>query len=183
MNIRRATLIMIAGVMAASCSEKPAPDRAKELDPSETPREPARESDSDGAGGKHEPPPSESQIARECVALLRSTKVIPAQGAPTDCPGCPVRGTEVLTVRQIKTDAVSCSGDTCNAVVTIRAVFNPGSGETIAGGLTAWIPPEQRSTYLSGQIPSEEQVYRVQVTYRYRDGAWRAVEFDRAPAE
>ena len=89
----------------------------------------------------------------------------------------------MLTVHQIKTDAVSCAGNTCNAVVTIRASFNPGSGERIAGGLTAWIPPEQRSAYLSGQIPSNEQVYRVQITYKHRGDAWQAVEFDRAPAE
>ena len=89
----------------------------------------------------------------------------------------------MLTVRQMKTDAVSCFGDTCNAVVTIRAVYNPGSGETIVGGLAAWILPEQRSAYLSGQIPSDEQVYRVQVTYRHRGDQWQAVEFDRAPVE
>jgi hypothetical protein len=89
----------------------------------------------------------------------------------------------VLTLRNMKTDAVSCSGDTCTVVVTIRAVFNPGSGETLAGGLTAWIPPEQRSAYLSGHTPSGEQAYRVQITYKRRGEAWRAVEFDRAPVE
>ena len=89
----------------------------------------------------------------------------------------------MLAFRQMKTDAVSCSGDTCNVVVTIRAVFNPGSGETLAGGLTAWIPPEQRSAYLSGRTPSGEQAYRVKITYKRRSKAWRAVEFDRAPVE
>lgn len=89
----------------------------------------------------------------------------------------------MLSFRHIKTDAVSCSGDTCTVVVTIRAVFNPGSGETLAGGLTGWIPPEQRSAYLSGHTPSGEQTYRVQITYKRRGGAWRAVEFDRAPVE
>jgi hypothetical protein len=65
-------------------------------------------------------------------------------------------------------------------LVTIRAVFNPGAGETIAGGLTAWIPLEQRSAYLSGHPPSGEQAYHVQITYKLRGTAWRAVEFDRA---
>ena len=83
----------------------------------------------------------------------------------------------------MKTDAVSCSGDTCTVVVTIFSVFNPGSGATIAGGLTAWIPSEQRSAYLSGQTPSGEQAYRVQITYKRRGEEWRAVEFDRAPAK
>ena len=184
MNIRSVGLIFVAGIITAACSEKSAADRENDANTSEMPREPARVAEVENAEAKAElPRPSEGQIARECLALLRATKVIPAEGARADCPGCPVGGTEVLTLRQMKTDAVSCSGDTCNAVVTIRAVFNPGSGETIAGGLTAWIPPEQRSAYLSGQIPSDEQVYRVHITYKHRGDAWEAVEFDRAPVE
>jgi hypothetical protein len=89
----------------------------------------------------------------------------------------------VLAFRGMKRDSVSCSGDTCTVVVTIRAMFNPGAGKTIAGGLTAWIPPEQRSAYLSGHTPSGEQAYIVQITYKRRSQAWRAVEFDRASAE
>ena len=89
----------------------------------------------------------------------------------------------MFAFRHMKTDAVSCSGDTCTVVVTIFSVFNPGSGETVAGGLTAWIPPEQRSAYLSGRTPSGEQAYRVQITYKRRAEGWRAVEFDRAPVE
>ena len=184
MNIRRAALIFVVGIITASCSEKSVPDGQNNTNTSEAPREPVRAPGGQTAEATADlPPPSASQIERECLALLRSTKVIPAQGARTDCPGCPVGGTEVLTVRQMKTDAVSCSGDTCNAVVTIRAVFNPGAGESIAGGLTAWIPPEQRSAYLSGQIPTNEQVYRVHITYKHRGDAWQAVEFDRAPVE
>lgn len=184
MNLRRAALIFVAGIITASCSEKSAPDREQNANTSEAPRKPVRAPGGQTAEAKADlPPPSPSQIERECLALLRSTKVIPAQEARTDCPGCPVGGTEVLTVRRMKTDAVSCSGDTCNAVVTILALFNPGSGETIAGGLTAWIAPEQRSAYLSGQIPSEEQVYRLHITYKHRGDAWQAVEFDRAPVE
>jgi hypothetical protein len=56
-------------------------------------------------------------------------------------------------------------------------------GERIAGGLTAWISPEQRSAYLNGRAPSDEQSYRIQIIDRLRDKTWRAVEFDRAPAE
>ena len=87
-----------------------------------------------------------------------------------------------MAFRHMKTDSVSCSGDTCTVLVTIRAVFKPGAGETIAGGLTAWIPQEQRSAYLRGETPLGEQVYRVQITYKRRGEGWRAVEFDRAPA-
>ena len=87
----------------------------------------------------------------------------------------------MLSFHQMKTDGVSCSGDTCTVVVTIRAVFNAGSGEAMAGGLTAWIPPEQRSAYLSGQTPPGDQTYRVRITYKRRGDAWRAVEFERPP--
>jgi hypothetical protein len=175
MDIRRAALIVVAGLIIASCSERSAPDPVTDSAASETPRESARESERQ--------PPSEGKIGKDCVAFVRSTKVIPAQPPGTECPGCPVGGTEVLTFRDVKTEAVSCSGDTCNVVVTIRAVFNSGSGETIAGGLTAWIPPEQRSAYLSGRTPSADQLYRVQITYKRRGDAWRAVEFDRAKLE
>ena len=179
MNIRRAALIFVAGIITASCSEKSAPDRGKDANTSEAPRELVRESEVETGGDELQP--DEDKIGEDCVAFVRSTKVVLARAASTDCPGCPAEGTDLLSFRHMKMDAVSCSGDTCTAVVTIRAVFNPGSGETIAGGLTAWIPPEQRSAYLSGQTPSGEQAYRIQITYKRRAEGWRAVEFDRAP--
>ena len=171
MDIRRVALICMAGIITASCSEKSAPDRDNDS---------ARKSEPERTKGEEELQPREDEIGEDCVAFVRSTKVVPAQATSTDCPGCSIAGIEVLAFRQMKTEAVSCSGDTCNVVVTIRAVFNPGSGETLAGGLTAWIPPEQRSAYLSGRTPSGEQAYRVQITYKRRGKAWRAVEFDRA---
>lgn len=179
MKIRRAALIFVAGIITASCSEKSAPDREKDVNTSEAPRELARESEAE----TDELQPGEDMIGEDCVAFVRSTKVVPAGVASTDCPGCPARGTDALSFRHMKTDAVSCSGDTCTVVVTIFSVFNPGSGATMTGGLTAWVPPEQRSAYLSGQTPSGEQAYRVQITYKRRGAAWRAVEFDRAPVE
>ena len=179
MNIRRAALIFVAGIITASCSEKSAPDREKDVNASEAVREPG----SDKAEREGELQPDEDQIAEDCVAFVRSTKVVPAGAASSDCPGCPARGTDVLSFRHMKTDAVSCSGDTCTVVVTIFSGFNPGSGATITGGLTAWISPEQRSAYLSGQTPSGEQAFRVQITYKRRGAAWQAVEFDRAPVE
>ena len=162
MDIRRVALIFMAGIITASCSEKSASDRDNES---------ARKSEPERTKGEGELQPREDEIAEDCVAFVRSTKVVPAQAASTDCPGCPAGGAEVLAFRHMKTDAVSCSGDTCNVVVTIRAVFNPSSGETLAGGLTAWIPPEQRRAYLSGRTLSDEQAYRVQITYKRRGAA------------
>ena len=177
LNIRRAALIFVAGIITASCSEKSAQDREKNAD--EVTREPARQSEVERAEGKEELQPPEDKIGEDCLAFVRSTKVVPARAASTDCPGCPVRGTDALSFRHVKTDSVSCSGDTCTVLVTIFSVFNPGSGQTIAGGLTAWIPQEQRTAYLNGQTPSGEQAYRVKITYKRRGPGWRAVEFDR----
>ena len=175
MDIRGAALILVAGIITVSCSEKSAPDREKRSNTSET----TREAGPEVAKGEDERQPGEDEIAEDCVAFVRSTKVVPARAPSADCPGCPAAGAEVLAFRQMKTDRISCSGDTCTVLVTIRVSFNPGAGERFAGGLTAWIPPEQRSAYLSGHTPSGEETYRVQITYRRRGDAWRAVEFDR----
>lgn len=175
MDIRHATLILVAGIITASCSEKSAPDREKRSNTSETTREVAKRED--------ERQPGEDEIAEDCVAFVRSTKIVPAQAPSADCPGCPAAGAEVLAFRQMKINRISCSGDSCTVSVTIHVSFNPGAGERIAGGLTAWISPEQRSAYLSGHTPSGEEAYRVQITYKRRSEGWRAVEFDRAPAE
>jgi hypothetical protein len=168
-DICRAALIFIAGIIIASCSEKSAPDREKHSKMSET------ETD--------ELQPDEDQIEEDCAAFVRATKVGPTRAAAADCPGCPAEGTPVLAFRGLKMDAISCSGDTCIVMVTIRAVYVPSSGEKFSGGLTAWLPPEQRNAYLNGQTPSGEQAYRVKITYKRRDAEWRAVEFDRAPVE
>src|ERR1043166_4287901 len=168
MNIRRIALIIVAGIITASC-EKSAPDREKDSNMSEASPGMVREPGSGKA--EDELQPDKDQIAGDCVAFVRSTKIVPAGAVSTDCPGCPAGGTDVFSFRHMKTDAVSCSGDTCTVVVTIYSVFNPGSGETMTGGLTAWIPPEQRTAYLSGQTPSGEQAYRVQITYKRRGAA------------
>ena len=181
MNVRRAAVILTIAIIAASCSEKPAAVPPADTNASDAPREATGAPAADTTKGEAAlRPPTASKIGKDCVTLVRGTKVV---RAAADCPGCPAGGSEALTFRQVKTDAVSCSGDTCNVVVTICAVFNPGSGETLAGGLTAWIPAEQRSVYLNGQTPPDEQEYRVRITYKHRGGVWRAVEFDRAAAE
>ena len=182
MNFRCVVLLFVAA-MIASCSEKSAPDRHNDGNTSQAHNETVRESKTEDEEREGELQPPEDKIGEDCVAFVRSTKVIPAQAARRDCPGCPAGGTDVLSFRQMKTDSVSCSGDTCTIVVAVRAVFNPGAGETIAGGMTAWIPPEQRTAYLRGQTPAGEQLYRIQITYKRGAAGWKAIEFDRAPAE
>ena len=174
----RLALLTLIGLGLASCSEKSAQDGNTEATATPQAVAPAPV----GKTGGSEAQPRERKIAEDCVTLLRSTRVVSTETANPDCPGCPTGGTEVLTLQQMTTDNVSCSGDTCTVVVTMRAVFNPGAGEKMAGGLTAWIPPEQRHAWLRGDTPAGEQTYRVQITYRFRDETWTAVEFDRAPA-
>src|SRR5437868_5378999 len=166
-----------------SCSEKRESGREKDANTAEPHREMAGGSGIRTSEDEDESQPGKDDIEEDCAAFVSSTKVVPARAAATDCPGCSVEGTAVLSFRGLKMDAVSCSGETCTVVVTIRAVFNPGSGEKFAGGLTAWIPPEQRTAYLSGHTPSGDQTYRVRMTYKRRDGAWRPIEFDRASVE
>jgi hypothetical protein len=179
MKIRRALLIVVAGIIPASCSEKSAPAREKHSNTSEA----TRAFGSEVARAEEELQPREDEIGEDCVAFVRSTKVVPAQVPNAGCPGCPAGGAEALAFRRVKTDRISCSADTCTVLVTISVSFNPGIGERISGGLTAWIPPEQRSEYLKGRTPSGEQAYRVQITYKRRGNAWRAIEFDRPPVE
>ena len=126
-----------------------------------------------------EPRPPGNKIANDCLAFLRATKVVPAQTKSDDCPECPTGSTEVLKFQGMNTDRVFCSTIMCHVEVTIRAFFNPGSGE-MTGGLTGWIPPEQRTEYLAGNTPPGEQVYRVKIIYKRVGDGWRAVEFDRA---
>jgi hypothetical protein len=173
--------MFVAGIITASCFEEAAPDRQKDVQ--EAPREQVRESPRAAAPADAPQPPGEGKIGRDVVAFVRGTRIVPAAGVRTDCPGCPAGGTEVLTMRQLKTDAVSCSGDTCTVLVTIRAEFNSASGERMAGGLTGWIPPEQQSAYLSGHTPPGEQVYRVEIIYKHGGNGWQAIEFDRVPVE
>jgi hypothetical protein len=179
MKLRRTAFVVVAAMISASCSEKSAADREKHSSNPEATRSPG----SEVAEIDDERQPREDEIGEDCVAFVRSTKVVPAQAPNADCPGCPAGGTEMLAFRQMKMDRISCSGDTCTVLVTIVVSFKPGAGERIAGGLTAWISPEQRSEYLSGRPPSGEQAYRVKITYKRRGAGWRAAEFDRADRE
>jgi hypothetical protein len=174
MHIRCVALILVGGIITISCPEKSAIEKHSKVE---------RESELAVAKEDDESQPHAEEIEEHCVAFVRSTRVVSAQAPTADCPGCPPSGAEVLAFRQMKTGRISCLGDTCTVLVTIRVSFNPGAGERMAGGLTAWISPEQRSAYLSGQTPSGEQAYRVQITYKRRGEEWRAIEFDRASGE
>ena len=180
-NTARAVLMLAAGCVAVSCSPKSEINRtAKSEVEATTPNRPGAVVQSEG---ESEDQPDEDQIAEDCVAFVRGTKAVPAQAGNGDCPGCSAAGTEVLRFQQMETERVACSRATCEIVVTIRAFFNPGSGERVAGGLTGWIPPEQRSEYLRGNTPAGEQAYRVKIIYRRTGAAWRAVEFDKADSK
>jgi hypothetical protein len=156
-NRPRFVIAIVLGALMLSCSEKS--EREEEIE-------------------KQRPP--EDKIADDCVAFLRATRATAGQGAGNDCPTCPPEGMEVLSFRQMKIDRLSCASDACEVAVTISAVFNPGRGETIGGGLTAWITPEQRAEYLRGDPPKGDQNYRVKVTYKRTGDSWRAIEFDKA---
>jgi hypothetical protein len=186
MKLCRAALIFLAGMITASCSEKsgvdpnqnsPAPETKPTL---EVPALNDRSSEPE-AKGEEELQPAEDEIGEDCVAFLRSTKTVPVPGATADCPQCAAttEATEVLKFGDIRVDRVARSESTCEVHVTIHATFNPSPHESIAGGLTAWISPEQRAKYLQGEIPPGQQTYKVKVIYRRTGKHWRAVEFDR----
>lgn len=188
LNCRTAVAFLFA-VVAVSCSEKHSPDTASgpladslqsDVTGTSSPNAGLTEQTSQTQGEEEdERQPREDEIAEDCVDFVRATKVIPAAARAADCPECPAEGTEALQFRSMQTDRVACDADRCQVEVTIHAVFNPGSGENIGGGLTAWIPTEQRTEFLAGRVPSGEQVYRVKIIYRRAQGSWRAIEFDR----
>jgi len=125
-------------------------------------------------------PPAE-QVTEDCVAFVRSTTASPSNPESTNnCPDCPGAGPtkEVLRFQSLQIDEVTSIGPTCEVGVTLHVTFNPATGgEMIRGGLTGWIPPEQKREFLGGRAPSGLQTYKVKITYT-RDGReWRAVEF------
>lgn len=199
MNICRFVVIFAVGLITASCSDKPGGDQNKDLraeasepdakvasakaqDREATGRPSSRESqkDSTDAEGETELQPHEDEIAEDCVDFVRATKAAPAANASDDCPGCSSEATEVLRIQQVKTNRISCAPAACEVVVTIGAFFNPGAGESIGGGLTGWISPEQTTEYLAGHPPAGEQIYHLRIIYKRLGAEWRAIEFDRA---
>jgi hypothetical protein len=176
LSARCAVILLAAGFVTGSCSEKAAPAKSQPEARNEEARKDQAEKE------ETEEQPGDEEIVEDCVAFLRATKIFPKASA-ADCPGCSAEGTEVLAFRRMQMDRISCSADTCEAAVTLRAVFNPAPGGTITGGLAAWISQEQRFEYLNGRPPEGEQVYRVKITYRRTGEAWRAIEFDKADSQ
>jgi len=168
MSIRHVAVIVVAGMLMA-CTEKSKPDRSTkaEVDKEET------ESDLQ---------PREDEIAEDCVAFVRATRVVPAQSPTADCVNCAAvaEATEILAFQEFRADKVSCSGDTCEVAVMIRATFNAAPAGAIGGGLSAWLSPEQRTGYLQGSPPAGQQTFSVKVIYKRSGKKWRAVEFDKA---
>jgi hypothetical protein len=166
MNARCVAVLFAACLITASCSDKPAPvTREAEAEQKEK-----------------EEQPGEDEIAQDCVAFVRATKILP-QPAGGDCPGCSREGAEVLAFREIRIERSSCSEKSCDVTVAMRAAFNPAPAGTISGGLTAWIPQEQRLEYLNGHPPQGDQLYRVKITYKRSAAGWRAIEFDKADSQ
>jgi hypothetical protein len=153
--------------------------RSKPADSAEARVDPHEEAE------KHEARPDEQEIGEDCVAFVRSTTIAPTTAGGGPCPTCPKGGppTEVLRFNGIHIERISSAGATCVVDATLRATFNPSAGGTIAGGLAAWISPEQRAQYARGETPPGEQAYRVKITYRRGAKGWRPVEFDRGKSD
>jgi hypothetical protein len=175
-KILQVTLISLALLAAASCSRKSDSDRKDRSDKtsehqSEVANSPERE--------ETETQPSEDDIMDDCHAFAWLTKAMPAKTKSADCPQCPsgAEGTEVLNFQGAKVDRVSCAGGTCEVAVSLHASFNPSKGGTITGGLTGWIPLEQREQYSRGETPPGEHVYHLNITYRHEGDHWQLVDF------
>ena len=175
MKILQVTFISLT-LLAAACSRTSDSDRKDKSDKtseheSGVANSPERE--------EKESQPSEDDIVEDCLAFVWLTKAMPAKTTSADCPQCPssAEGTEVLKFQGAKVDRVSCVGGTCEVAASIHASFNPSKGGTITGGLTGWIPLEQREQYSRGQTPPGEQVYHLNITYRQEGERWRLVDF------
>jgi hypothetical protein len=183
-KILQVTLISLA-LLAAACSRKSDSARkdrsekaTEQIDRDEAPK---RESEVANSPEREEnkSQPSEDDIVEDCVAFASLTKAMPARTASADCPQCPssAEGPQVLKFQEAKIDRVSCADGTCEVAVSIRASFNPSNGGTITGGLTGWIPQEQREQYSRGQTPPGEQVYHLNITYGREGESWRLADF------
>ena len=130
---------------------------------------------------ENESRPADDEIAQDCVAFLRATKLVPPADSPSECPGCASASTavEAVTFQGFNLNHIACSESTCEVRVAIIGAFNPGTG-TVVDGLAGWISPEQRAAYLRGAAPSGSQSFAIKITYKRADAAWRAVEFERA---
>jgi len=193
MQLRRVVFIVLAGLLTVSCSDHSASEQNSKTQDAPSPHERAVEDGkreggqssfaAESTGDEHERgrSPGEDVVAEDCVAFVRSTKAAAPNVPNPDCPQCPpaTDGKEVLKFERINIDRTNCIESSCEVNVSIHATFNPAVGGNIAGGLTGWISPEQKTQYSEGRTPLGEQVYKVKVIYRRGDKGWRAIEFDR----
>ncbi|MDQ6622619.1 MAG: hypothetical protein M3Y86_03935, partial [Verrucomicrobiota bacterium] len=77
MDIRRAVLTLLAGIITISCSEKSPPDRAENSKMSDASREQERESGVENGGDDLRP--GDEEVEEDCAAFVRSTRVVPAR--------------------------------------------------------------------------------------------------------
>ena len=168
-NILQIALISLAALVTASCLKQSDPG-SKEATEAEVTSAEREESKSQ---------PSKDDIVEDCYTFVWLTQATLARKTSADCPQCPSteEAVHVLKFEGAKVEHVSCTEETCEIAVSIRASFNPSKGGTISGGLTGWIPLEQREQYSRGQTPSGQKAYHVKIIYSRKEGGWRAVDF------
>jgi hypothetical protein len=190
-DILRIAIISLAAVVTASCSKQSDPDSEEASERVKPSQEVADHGHTNGQESEQpaevasaevdesKSRPSTDDIIQDCYGFVWLTKVTPAGKMNFECPQCPSaeEAIHVLKFEGAKVDRVSCAQETCAVTVSIRASFNPSKGGTISGGLTAWIPPEQREQYSRGQTPPGEKAYQIKIIYRRKEGKWRPVEF------
>jgi hypothetical protein len=190
-NILRIALISLA-LVTASCSKQPDSgskerservkqsqriadhERTNDQEPEQTDQAEVTSAEEEGKSR-----PSADDIVQDCYAFVWLTKATLARKTSAECPQCSSteEAVHVFKFEGVKVERVSCTEETCEVAVSIRASFNPSQGGTITGGLTGWIPPEEREQYSRGQTPTGDKEYHVKIIYRRKEEGWRPVEF------
>ncbi|MFL6531398.1 MAG: hypothetical protein ACJ8HQ_05790 [Chthoniobacterales bacterium] len=176
-------ILILVGLGIRSCGRKPTTEseRARSQHLAEASASPADADADEEREEEAEKAPDSGDIGEDCIAFLRATKIAPPPPANNgNCPQCPETSAaeEVFQFNDMKIDRIAPSAaDNAEVDVRIFATFRPGHGGVIGGGLTGWIPPEQRSQYEHGDIPAGQQVYRVRITYRRNAAGWQPLEF------
>ena len=183
--IVRVAIISLAALVASSCSKQSDSGSEKvservadyERTNHREPEQAAEVASAEEEESKSRP--STDDIIQDCYGFVWLTKATPAGKMSANCSQCPSteEAIHVLKFEGAKLERVSCTEETCAVDVSIRARFNPSKGGIISGGLTGWMPPEQREQYSRGQTPSGEKAYHVKIIYRRKEGEWRPVEF------
>jgi hypothetical protein len=192
--ILRLTITSLAALITASCSrrldsqpatEQKKPEKSEQVEGHDGNVHSASESTAADANAREaegsESQPSTDDIIEDCHGFVWLTKVASGDANNANCPQCPSKkeAAQALVFRGAEVKRVSCTGERCEVIVVIHANFNPSKGGTISGGLTGWIPLQQREQYSHGETPSGEQIYEVMITYRREGSAWRTIEFAR----